>query len=193
MARRSIWIAAALVAAATGCAAMRATKERNQYLTTELDGLRYSKPMTEVWFQVRRMLAERGYPLAPGDAEVVGQSLDFLSGIFYRSKETRVEPLGGRSALFPDITARKDVSVDGPGKWWLETDWSDRAVRYRVEGTTDGTTCRVNFIAIAGNPNEKGHDGERRRDLEMELDFAWRVDPEAAGRIEAGLEALTGK
>lgn len=193
MRRFPLFLAGALLVAASGCASMRAARERTQYLTTELDGLRYSKPMPEVWLQVRRLLADRGYPLAGADAELVNQDVGFLQSIFSPSKETRIGPLGGRSAMFPDLTASKTTPADGPGKWYLETGWNDRATRYRADGSTDGKTCRVTFTAIAADTTEKGHDGERHRDLDMELDLALRLDPEAAARIETGLEALGAK
>jgi hypothetical protein len=194
MAHRAAWIAALVAAATTGCASMRVARERNEYLAAQLDGLRYAKPMPEVWPEVLRLLAEMGYPLAEADAEAIGRTSGFLSSIFSPSKETHIEPLGGRSSLFPAFRATKAVPAEGPGRWWLETGWSDRAaLRYRADGSTDGTTCQVTFTAIAADTAEKGHDGERHRDLEMELDLARRVDPEAAARIEAGLEAFDAK
>lgn len=193
MRRLPLLLAGALLAAASGCATMRVSHERDQYLATQLDGLRYAKPMPEVWLEVQHLLAGSGYPLTGDDATAAGQSEVFLQSVFSPAKETRIEPLGGRSVAFPDFAKRKETPADGPGRWSLETGWSDRAMRYRADGSTDGKTCQVTFTAIAQNTNEKGHDGERHRDLDMELDLARRVDPEATARIEAGLEALAAK
>jgi len=193
MRRFPLLLAGALLVAASGCASMRVSQERTRYLTTQLDGLHYARPMPEVWLEVQHLLAGNGYPLTGDDAAAAGQTEAFLQSIFSPAKETRIEPRGGRSVAFPDFARRKDAPADGPGKWFLETGWSDRAIRYRADGSTDGKTCQVTFTAIVQNPNEKGHDGERHRDLDMELDLARRVDPEAVARIEAGLEALAAK
>jgi hypothetical protein len=74
----------------------------------------------------------------------------------------------------------------------MESGWGRGMVRkrYKVEGFEDAGGSRVVFTAIPEDLTERGRDGrERARDLEMELALAWRVDPQAAERIEASLEA----
>ncbi len=175
-------IAAALLAFTTGCASMQADRARAQYLTTQLDALRYAKPLDEVWPEVRRLLAEKGYPLAGGDAKAVGQSDTVFARLFTPAKETR--SLTDDVGLFPSLFGPKGATP-GSGRF-LETGWRGDRDRYRVEGLEDGQGCRVGFTVIAQDLTEHGRDAARHRDLEMELELARRVDPEAAARIEAG-------
>ncbi len=180
-------IAAALLAFSAGCASTQAGRARAEYLTTQLDALRYAKPLDELWTDVRRLLAEKGYPLAGEDAKAVGQSDTVLARIFTPAKATR--SLSDDVGLFPSLLGAKG-GTSGSGRF-LETGWrGDR--RYRVEGLEDGQGCRVGFTVIAQDLTEHGRDAARHRDLEMELELARRVDPEAAARVEAGLAALGG-
>lgn len=172
MSRALAWTTAALalLALGGGCAAQRAAAERARLLQGQLDEVRYSRPLDEVWAEARRLLADRGYPLAGADAEAVGQKPWFLSGIFSPAKDTRPDPAGGQV---------------------LETGWgpgSPAALRYRLQGSAGGSGCRVVFWAVPEDQTEHGRDGRPpRRGLDMELDLARRLDPEAAARIEAAL------
>ncbi len=185
MTRPVAWIAAGglMLMAAAGCASVQASRARNQYLTSQLDALRYEKPLEEVWTEVRRLLADRGYPLAGVDAEAVGQRGGWLSNVFSPAKETR--PRSADVGLFQALSGAGRAD-DGSGQY-LETGWLERSWnRYRVDGLKDGPGCRIVFTAIAQDVTEH-RDAGRRRDLEMELELARRVDPEAAARIEASI------
>lgn len=170
MTRPAAWIAAGLLATSFGCASWQANRARNKYLAQQLDAISYAKPMGEVWAEARRLLADKGYPLAGEDAKAVGQQQGwFLARLVSPSRETR---------------------VDGKGNWMLDSGWL-KAVRYHLEGVNAGAGCRVVFTSIeqdqVDHRNESGH-----RDLQMELELARRVDPEAAARIEAGMAQPAG-
>jgi hypothetical protein len=149
---------------------MQAKRQREEYLEARLDSLRYSKPLDEVWSEARRLLAAKSYPLAGKDAEAVGESHTILFSIFSPAKET---------------------SADDQGRRFLETGWRKDRTRYRVEGSPDGPGSRVVFTLLKEDTTEHGHDArERKRGVELELELARRVDPEAAAGIEAGLQAM---
>jgi hypothetical protein len=169
MNRPARWIAAALIAASAGCASMQAKREREEYLAARLDSLRYQQSLDEVWLEVRRVLAAKGYPLIGKDAEVVGESHGVLFSLFSPARETSSDENGGR---------------------FLETGWRKDGTRYLVEGFPEGSGSRVIFTLLREDPTEHGHDArERRRGVELELELARRMDPEAAAGIEAGLQA----
>jgi hypothetical protein len=165
MSHPATWIVAGLVVATTACSSTEANRARTGYLRPQLDALRYEKPIDEVWREVQRLLSERRYPLSGKDAQAVGQPDRLLWRILSPAKETQDDGRGGR---------------------FLETGWS-KSVRYRVDGTADDAGCRVVFTAIAEDLTEHGRDASRHRDLDMELELARRLAPEAAAHIESGL------
>ena len=166
MPRALVWITAALAVAAAGCAAQRAAAARARLLQGKLDELRYPKPLDDVWAEARRLLAAKGYPLAGADAEAVGQKPAFLGGLFSPAKETQPDPNGQ----------------------FLETGWGPGPLRYRLQGSKDGAGVQVVFWAFAADPTEHGRDAPgRTRGLDMELELARRLDPEAAAAIEAAV------
>jgi hypothetical protein len=170
MYRPAAWTTAALLAASTGCASVKAKRERDEYLQTRLDSLRYQQPIEEVWLEVRRLLAANRYPLIGQDGEAVGESHNILYSIFSPAKET---------------------SPDGNGGRFLETGWRKDSTRYRAEGSPEGPGWRVVFTLLKEDPTEHGHDArERKRGLELELQLAQKLDPAAAADIEAGLQAV---
>lgn len=165
-------LSAVLLVLAGGCASLKASRARQQALRTQLDALRYAKPLDEAWPEVRRLLNDRRYALVGKDAEALG--LDVPTG------------------LITWLTAAKETQPDGAGGRFLETGWGPGQVRrrYRVEGSPAGEGCRIVIIAIPEDLTERGRDGrERARDLDMELDLAWRLDAGAAERIEAAVKA----
>jgi hypothetical protein len=192
MTRPAAWIAAGIVAAA-GCASVQTGRARAEYLTRELDAVRYAQPLDEVWDEARRLLADRGYPLVGADAKAVGQSDVWLTNVFSPGTETR-STSAGATGLLPNLLSRPSggTADDDRGARFLETGWSRNRDRYRVDGWRDGPDCRVTFTAILEDRTEHQREAGRHRDLEMELDLARRLDPEAAARIEAGLAALGG-
>jgi hypothetical protein len=170
---RSIgWLVAATLLATSSCASMRAERARREALTPRLDALRYARPLGEVWTQARHLLAEKGYPLAGADAEAVGREANPLEVVLSRAKDTRPDPAGGQ---------------------FLETGWGPGPSRYRLQGSTEGSSTRVVFWAIPEDPMEHGRDGyPPTRGLDMELELARRLDPAAAAAIEAAVPPATG-
>lgn len=159
--------AAAALLAAASCASVEAERARHEALTPRLDALRYSKPLDEVWAEGRRLLAEKGYPLVGKDAEAVGKKANPLEIILSRAKDTRPDPDGGQ---------------------FLETGWGPGTLRYRFRAWTVNSTTRVAFWAIAEDPVERGRDGyPPSRGVDMELELARRLDPDAAAAIEAAV------
>src|SRR5439155_14760891 len=92
--------------------------------------------------------------------------------------------------LYRLCRAAKEPSREPDGRRRLGTGRRKDQTRYRVEGTPGGPGCRVVFTLLHEDTTEHGHDArERKRGLEMELELARRIDPEAAAGIEAGLPA----
>jgi hypothetical protein len=167
MNRNLPWLAAALLLGSAACASVQASRARHEALQAELDALRYDRPIDESWPEVRKLLAERKYPMTGEDARAVGQKeelLDFLSP----SRETRDSRSGVRS---------------------LQTGWGPGNQRYRAEAIPDGDRWRVALTAIVRENPSDVYRETSRRDLDLELELARRLDPEAAKRIEDALGA----
>ncbi len=189
MNRAATWMAAGLVAVTAGCASTRASRARSEYLKTQLDALRYAKPLEEVWPEVQRLLADKGYPLAGKDAKAVGQKeMGWARRLLSPAKETHHGDPGALLQLLGVVARDRDAEELAQS---LETGWRKHQDRYRADGFKEGSGCRVIFTAIDVDETEH-RDGSRRRDLELELELARRVDREAADRIEAGLAAPSG-
>jgi hypothetical protein len=167
MPRPLAWLLAAFLLAGAACASVRAERAREKYLTSELDALRYARPIDEIWTEVRNLLSDGKFPMTGADATATGQREQFLA-ILSPSRETRDSRSGVRS---------------------LETGWGPGNVRYRVEATPEGDRWRVVFTAIVRDQSQVYTEG-RGRGLDMELLLARRLYPEAADRIEAGLGTL---
>jgi hypothetical protein len=159
---------AAALALGTGCAAMRASRAHDEALRAALDANHLSKPLPEVWQEVRRLLHERRYGLAGKDLEALGiegGASGILINLFSPARETQSVPRGGLT---------------------LETGWGPEGIRkrYHVEGSAGPDGTQVIFVAVTEDQTEHGHDKERARDLELELLLVRQLDPEAAERIE---------
>jgi hypothetical protein len=178
-----------LLAASAGCASFQAKRARAERLEKELGTMRYSQPLDQVWQEVRRMLADRGFPLASEDAAAIGRSeMSLAERIFSPARKTY--RLSDDVGLLQQmgLAGGKSDSLSGLG---LETGWGSKGSpreRFRVEGISDGDEVRVIFTRVVEDVTD--HRESSTRDLEMELDFARRVDPAAAERIEA---AAAGK
>lgn len=189
MTRFGAWMAAGLVVAAAGCASVQASRARARELEKQLDAFRYQKPLDEVWQEARLLLADQGYPLAAADAKAAGQTVMSWAerlGSPARATSVGVPQAGLLQALGVGVGDKAASDVQ-----WLDTGWSGNGERYHVEGMKDGGGCRVIFTHIKADRTDRRD--ERSRDLEMELNLARRVDPEAAARIDAGLETLGAK
>ncbi|HEU4382491.1 MAG TPA: hypothetical protein VFR85_03220 [Anaeromyxobacteraceae bacterium] len=165
-------VLAAATLAVSSCASMQAERARREALTAQLDAFRYQKPLDEVWSEARRLLFEKGYPLAGADAEAVGQKQLFLGGLFSSAKDTRPDPAATQ---------------------FLETGWGPGPLRYRVQGWANGSSARMVFWAIPEDGTEHGRDGRpTTRGLDLELELARRLEPDAAAAIEAALPPAPG-
>jgi hypothetical protein len=163
MTRPAAWIAAGLLLATGGCASWRADRAATEGRAARLDAVSYARPIEEVWAEARRLLAERGYPLAGEDAKAAGQGESLVARFTGPGKQTR---------------------VDRDGTWRLETNWA-KGLRYRLEGVKAASGHRVSFFLVEQD-RASYKDGPERRDLDMELELVRRVDPPVAERIEAG-------
>jgi hypothetical protein len=173
---------AAGVAAACALACVPPSQLRAQRLGPELDALRYAQPPAEVWNAVRRLLADRGYPLAGADAEAVGQKTAPLAGLLSPARETH--PYREETGLLQQLgAAGGPPAKPAEGSVSLDTDWSrKRGDRYRADGLVLPDGFRVVFTRVEFDPSN--YKETRTRDLELELELARRLDPPAAERIE---------
>jgi hypothetical protein len=189
MTRFGAWMAAGLVAATSGCASAQASRARARELEKQLDAYRFEKPLDEAWQQARLLLAEQGFPLAAADAKAVGQPVMNWAerlGSPARATSVGVSQAGLLQALGVDVGDKPASDVQ-----WLDTGWNGNGERYHLEGIKDGGGFRVIFTRVKADRTDRRD--ARSRDLEMELNLARRVDPEAAARIDAELEALGTK
>jgi hypothetical protein len=141
-----------------------AAAKRTARLEHQLDEHRFQKPLAEVWPVALRLLADRQYELVGKDRAAVGQRE--YGSFLRRGFETRE---------YSDKRRAAETMMNGDG------------VRYRVEGTDfDGKSCRVVFFALPRNAPDYAK--WNYRDVEMEMDLVWRVEPKIADRIDAAVK-----
>jgi len=170
MYRPAAWTTAAFVVASAGCASMKAKRAREEYLQSRLDPVRYRQPLDEIWPEVQKVLAANRYPLVGKDAEAVGEEHVIIYSLFSPAKETQPDGSGGKV---------------------LETGWRNDSTRIRAQATPDESGTRVVLTLLKEDPTEHGHDArERKPAVDLELQLAKKLDPEAAADIEAGLQAV---
>lgn len=157
--------ACALLCALAACAPLVARRDRERALERELAASRAAQPIDVAWQEARRLLAERGYPLAGRDAAAVGQP-----------------PMGWAERI---VSPARETSERGPLERSLDTGWSRARERYHVESRPSGDGWEVVFTRVDGAQGDRR--GMPRRDLELELALLRRVDPAAAGRVDAAL------
>lgn len=183
---RARCVAACLLVVAGGCASWRAAQARQERLRAGLDGLRYSVPPAAAWQEVRRLLADRGFPLAGEDAAAVGQKGLGIAGLLSPARETH--PYEESVGLLPGLLSKPATRSDGSVS--LDTGWRNAGDRQHVDGLVEKDGFRVVFTRILQDPANPRN--EAQRDLEMELELARRLDPAAAASIEAGLPGAPG-
>jgi hypothetical protein len=173
--RLTVLLASSALVLASCATAASIRKDRLQH---ELDGFVYAKPLGDVWQEARRLLAERGFPLADKDAEAVGQKpMNWTEKLLSPARETGPATEGG---LLQRMGVLKGKTVSGAAQA-LDTGWSQYGERYHLEGWTDGSGCRVLFTFIKQNSDRQE---TKSRDLDMELDLLRRIDPATADRID---------
>lgn len=166
-------VALALLAlAAAGCAGVRAQAAAEARLEAALDGAACGATLDQAWDEARRLLGERGYPMAGPDAKAAG----FETGILERAGDK-----GG--ALGKMLTKARETHQEG-GDRVLETAWFQHR-RYRLVGAAAAPACHVTFLAIREDPHELNRDAWEapRRDPGLELELLRRLAPEEAARI----------
>jgi hypothetical protein len=183
-------VAAALLAASTGCATLRASQARATALRVQLDAYRHQKPMDEVWLETRKLLADRSYPLAAEDAKAVGQAeMGFGDRLLSPARDTYA--YGADVGLLQKLGVFDKKGGSGPAGRSLDTGWRRERDRYHADALQEEAGVRVVFLRISENSTDH-REGAPVRDLELELALVQRLDPEAAARIEAGLGAAGG-
>lgn len=162
---RPAWIAAAALALAlTGCASVAAQRARTRYLEGELDRLRYPQPAEEIWGDVRRLLMQKGFPLA--DEE---------------------DPREGIQGLVVNLfTPARPTEIDKAGRRKLDTGWRKDQVRVHAEAAPAEGGTQVRLTRLVEDQTEHAH-GAPARDVELELELARLLAPGEAARIEAGI------
>jgi len=162
-----------LVLAGTGgCAGARAAKAAEARLQGQLAGARCEKTLDQAWDEARRLLAERGYPLAGPDAALVGQETGLLE---------KAGDKGGALGLM--LTKARQTREEG-GERVLETAWHQHR-RYKLVGSAGAPGCHVAFLAIREDQYEPNRDTWEapQRDLQAELELLRRLAPDEAARI----------
>jgi hypothetical protein len=161
------------LAGAPGCAGLEAKRAAEARLQGELAGARCERTLDEAWDEARRLLAERGYPLAGSDAKAAGQQAGLL------------ERAGEKGGFLGKLLTRARETHDEGGERVLETAWL-RDKRYRLVGSAAAPGCHVTFLAIREDPHEPNRDTWEAptRDLRLELELLRRLAPDEAARIE---------
>jgi len=162
------------LAGATGCAGLKAAKAAEARLQGQLAGARCEKTLDEAWDEARRLLAERGYPLAGPDAKLVGQETGIL------------EKAGDKGGVLGLMLTKARQTRDEGGERVLETAWY-RHRRYKLVGSAGAPGCHVTFLAIREDQYEPNRDTWEapQRDLLLELELLRRLAPDEAARIDS--------
>ena len=162
--RAPAWaVASALLAA--GCATLAAPRARERELDRQLEAWRSPAALDGAWLEARRLLAERGYPLADGDADAVSQPR---------------MPLAERL-----LTPARATVTRGPLERSLDTGWTRARERMRLESGPTAAGWRIRFLRVDEGSGERP--GRPARDVELELALVRRLDPAGAARIDAAL------
>ena len=160
-ARPALFALAAVAAAllAGGCAHLRAKEAERK----ALDAYEFQQPLSDVWPEALRVVAQADYPLNGRDRQVVGsEEQGALSKFFAKGHETQLQD----------------------GKWVAESGYGHDRRRYRIVGTQTGErSCQVRYVALKSRDDLVTED--EARDVELQLALVRRLDPEAAERIEA--------
>lgn len=166
-----------LLTGASGCASLAASRAGEARLLRELTSARCERSLDEAWAEARRVLADRGYPLAAADARAAGREPGLL------------ERAGSLGKL---LSPARETRQEG-GERLLETGRLDRR-RYRLVGAPEAPGCHVAFLAVREDPYERHRDAWEapRRDPQLELELLHRLAPEEAARVEAAVRAAPG-
>jgi hypothetical protein len=164
-ARHVVVAATALLLA--GCASTRLAAAQDRYLQEKLDTWVYPKTCKELWPDVVRLLASKGFSLAGEDRVVAGEprQSDFMAAIS-EGFETRQTYDGGLV---------------------LGTSWNKNWVRYRASGAVIGRGCSVTFLRDVQPDTDDPGKMVTTTDYDLMMELLRRVDPQAAAGIEAGM------
>jgi hypothetical protein len=159
-------VALAAALATTGCASIRLADARAAYFQNELSHLQYQRSCEQLWGDVLRLLASKGYPLEGRDREYSGEVrqggfAQLVSG----GSETKRTPEGGLT---------------------MRTGWDSSLTRYQVTGYQPApNACQVAFLYQWQDDVDPATVHEAQG-WQMELDLLRRVDPAAASQMAAG-------
>jgi hypothetical protein len=167
--RRTLALAAGVALLATaGCASTRLAAARDDYLRQSLGSFVYGMNCQSLWPEVIRLLASKGYQLVGIDRAVAGQPPQSALGNFFS------EGFATRETYDGGLT--------------VATSWDQAWVRYRATGiVVPPGRCSVTFTRDSQPDTDDPGKSASWLDWEMALELLQRVDPAAAGRIEAGM------
>jgi hypothetical protein len=154
--------------ALVGCASMRLASEQSDYYRTRLDAYGYAQSCLDVWPDVLALLGSKGYPLQGRDRQYAGQGKEgALASFVDQGSETRAVEGGGlavRTGWLPDAEGRGRYEVTGnPGQ---------------------PSGCVVTFTRVYSGTIDPASE-TRTVDWKIQLELLKKLDPAAAGRIEA--------
>jgi hypothetical protein len=167
--RRILALATGLSLLATaGCASVRLAATRDDYLRQSLGSFVYDMNCQSLWPEVIRLLASKGYQLVGVDRAVAGQQRQSALGNFFSEGYATRETYDGGLTV--------------------ATGWDKAWVRYRAIGTVvPPGRCSVTFTRDSQPDTNDPGTMVSGSDWDMALELLQRVDPAAAGRIEAGV------
>lgn len=189
---RVLALLASMPLLAAACASTEAARARRETLTAQLDGLRYARPLDEVWREVRLLLAAKGYPLAGEDARAAGGAAA-PGGVVGRL----VSPARATRPYEPAVGVLEQLGVlsgDGraaPKGLSLDTGWGRDGDRLHADALDLPDGVRVVLWRFEEDQG-LSHPKPPERDLATELALARRLDPVAAERIDGVLARPTG-
>jgi hypothetical protein len=160
-------IAAVAALLLEGCASMRLAARQDDYMRETLGSWVYPKTCKDVWPDVVKLLASKGFSLAGDDRVVAGEA--------------------PQSAFIAAISEGFATRQSYDGGLVLGTSWNRNWVRYRAIGAVVGSGCSVSFLRDVQPDTDDPGKVESTTDYEMALDLLRRVDPAGAARVEAGM------
>jgi hypothetical protein len=151
-----------------GCASLRAQNARSTYLAKELAEYQIPRLCKDIWPDALKVVAGHDFPLVGDDRTHVGMEAQGWFGSFF-SKGHQTHRVG----------------EDGLES---ETDYgkTEKTIRYRVNCRSVGTAkdkSRVTFTALRRDEMDSGREF-LTIDYEMALELLYRVDPDAARKLD---------
>lgn len=164
--KRTMAAAAATALLLGGCASIRAQSARSSYLEKQLAEYQIPRLCKDLWPDALKVVAGHDFPLVGDDrVHAGGESQGWLGRFFAKGHQTY------------------RVGEDGLES---ESDWgrTEKNIRYRVEcrGAAKDKS-RVVFTSIRRDDMDSGRE-YLTVDYEMALELVYRVDPDAARKMD---------